>query len=102
MPRKTRRTKPNVRVKQEDSFDLANLPAPGESLASVFSLRLDAKTLAMIDRARELYAVRIAAAVRRTTVPLETRSKMIRILIEDGLRHQGVIPPDEPAKGGIK
>jgi hypothetical protein len=75
----------SIDVHEEDSFDLEHLPRPGEEIKQVFSLRLDTKTVALIDRARDAYAKKVAAAVGRATVPRESRSAMIRLLIEDGL-----------------
>ena len=100
MPAK-RSPKGKIQVRPEDSFDRDHLPGPDDTIKTVFSLRLDDAMVANIDRAREVYAERIAAAVRRPSVVRESRSAMIRILIEDGLRVHGVLPP-QPTKGGTK
>jgi hypothetical protein len=89
MARKPRKpvTQGRIEVAKEDDFDSDSLPKPGDPPGkSVFSLRLDRQMVAAIDRAREVYAERVAAAVRRPTVRRESRSGMIRILLEDGLR----------------
>ncbi len=91
---KKRAAKGTIKVREEESFDIDHLPKPGDDIKTVFSLRLDSAMVALIDKARTVYAEKIAAAIGRHTVPRPTRSAMIRTLIEDGLRAQGVTPPE--------
>src|SRR5437879_6432699 len=97
MPQK-RRSQGSMQVRQEPSFDIEHLPAPSDKVKTVFSLRLDDQMVAWIDRARDVYAERIAAAVGRPSVARESRSAMIRILLEDGLRSLGVPSAEQKTK----
>src|SRR6266699_3526777 len=87
MAEKKHRSQRGIQVRKEDDF--SDLPKPNDPtpIMSVFSLRLEDRTVALIDQARDVYAKRVAAAVGRSEpVPRESRSAMIRMLIEDGLR----------------
>jgi hypothetical protein len=100
MAERQRIRKGRAQVRPAPSFDDEHLPKPGDKSKTVFSLRLDDDMVKRIDRARDVYAERIAAAVKRPTVPRESRSSMIRILLEDGLRFHGV--DEAPDQGATK